>query len=167
MDKASIYNTQLNQNNHNKNKNYFKDKNSDGNHKKKLSFKFDEFKRKRLKNNNNNFINERKNQFLRFNHMPFIDTSNKENNSIIKQQEELSSDKPKKNDNNIDPTIKILINPIKIIEKRNFKRKLFQGHPQVKLNILNKLNNTSYKNNNKDLNPSIQDEQYLKVNCKS
>ena len=85
--------------------------------------------------------------------MPFINTPNKENNPILtKQKEEGSSFKQIKNNNNdIDPTIKILINPIKIIEKRNFKRKLFPVHPQVKLNKLNILNNTSYKNNKKEL----------------
>ena len=170
IDKTDIYNTQLNKINYNKIKNknkYIDDFNNDNSniiHKKISTFKFDEFKRKRLKDNNTN-INERKNKFLKFNHMPFINTSNKENDSITrKQKEEPSYFEQKKSNNNIDPTIKILINPIKIIEKRNFKRKLFQAHPQVKINKLNKLNNTSYKNTNKDLIPSIQDEQYLKDN---
>ena len=160
IDKTSIYNTQLNQINHNKNKKKFIEEfNNDNNiiHKKITIFKFDEFKKKRLKNNNN--IKERKNKFLKFNHMPFINTSNKESDSIIRKQSEEPSSFKQKNNKNIDPTIKILINPIKIIEKRNFKRKLFQANPQVKLNILNKLNNTSYKNNNKDLNPSIQEDK--------
>ena len=52
----------------------------------------------------------------------------------------------------------MLINPIKIIEKRNFKRKLFPVHQQIKINKLNILNNTSYKNNNKDFIPSIQED---------
>ena len=160
IDKTSIYNTQLNQIEHNKNINKFMEEfNNDNNiiHKKITIFKFDEFKKKRLKNNNN--IKERKNKFLKFNHMPFINTSNKESDSIIRKQSEEPSSLKQKNNKNIDPTIKILINPIKIIEKRNFKRKLFQANPQVKLNILNKLNNTSYKNNNKDLVPSIQEEK--------
>ena len=148
-------NNNKNKNNKNNNKEDNSRDNSDSIHKKISSFKFDEFKKKRLKQNNN--FNERKNKLLKFNHMPFINTPNKENDPILtKQKEEASSVKQIKNNkdnnnNDIDPTIKILINPIKIIEKRNFKRKLFPVHPQVKLNKLNILNNTSYKNNNKDL----------------
>ena len=148
--KQNIKNNNKNKHNHNE---VFSKDNSDSIHKKISSFKFDEFKKKRLKKNYN--FNERKNKLLKFNHMPFINTPNKENDPILtKQKEEASSFKQIQNNNNneIDPTIKILINPIKIIEKRNFKRKLFPIHPQVKLNKLSILNNTSYKNNtNKDL----------------
>ena len=91
--------------------------------------------------------------------MPYINTPLKQNeNNLTKQKEEQPSfNKIKSNNNEIDPTIKILINPIKIIEKRNFKRKLFPVHPQVKLNKLNIMSNTSYKNNNKEIVPSLQD----------
>ena len=128
--------------------------NSDSIHRKISSFNINEFKRNRLKNTNN-FI-ERKNKLLKFNHMPFINSPTKENESILTKQKEekYPSDNRIKNDKEIDPTIKMLINPIKIIEKRNFKRKLFP----VKLNKLNILNNTSYKNNNKDFVPSIQED---------
>ena len=133
---------------------------SDSIHNKISTFKFDEFKKKRLKNNKD--ANERKIKFLKFNHMPFINTPNKENDSepiLSKQKEDYSSfnNQVKKN-KEIDPTIKILINPIKIVEKRNFKKKLFPIHSQVKLNKLNILNNTSYKNNNKDFGTSIHED---------
>ena len=105
--------------------------------------------------------NEAKKKFIKFNHMPFINTPNKENELILTKQVEDPSTYNQKQ-NNIDPTIKILINPIKIIEKKNFKRKLFPVHPQVKLNKLNILNNTSYKNNHnsntKDYGSSIQED---------
>ena len=161
------YKTQTN--NINYNINYKKNSNdeshdkSDNIHYKISTFKFDEFKKKKLKksntNNNNNSNNETKKKFIKFNHMPFINTPNKENEPILTKQ----LDEPSlynKNKNNMDPTIKILINPIKIIEKKNFKRKLFPVHPQVKLNKLNIMNNTTYKNNNntKEYGSSLQEE---------
>ena len=163
MDKPSIYNTQTynrNKTNLNLNKNiinnneFYSNDNSHSIHKKITGFKFDEFKQKKLKKNNiSNIknINDRKKKFIKFNHMPFVNTPNKENEPILSKQEE-NQDSSDKNKNNIDPTIKILINPIKIIEKKNFKRKLFPIHPQVKLNKLNLLNNSSFKNN-KDYEP--------------
>ena len=142
----------------NKYNNEFSRDNSDSIHSKISNFKFEEFKKKRLKNTNN-FI-ERKNKLLKFNHVPFINTPSKENEHILTKQkeEEHSTYNQIKNKDEIDPSIKMLINPIKIIEKRNFKRKLFPVHPQVKINKLNILNNTSYKNNNKDFIPSIQED---------
>ena len=155
MYKAKSNSKSINRTNYDYNKDY-----SDSVHKKISTFKFDEFKKKRLKISKD--VNERKNKFLKFNHMPFINTPNKENVSepiLTKQKEDYSSlnNKPSKN-KEIDPTIKMLINPIKIVEKRNFKRKLFPMHPQVKLNKLNALNNTSYKNNNKDFGALIHEE---------
>ena len=161
INRSSINKTQTNNSNINKNINNNNEKfsrdNSDSIHRKITTFKFDEFKKKRLKNNTNN-LNEKKNKLLKFNHMPYINTPLKQNEAILtKQKEEQPSFNQVKNNNNeIDPTIKMLINPIKIIEKRNFKRKLFPVHPQVKLNKLNIMNNTSYKNNNKDIVPSLQ-----------
>ena len=162
-----IYKTQSNNINCNNHKKYYNNEcmhdNSNSIHNKISTFKFDEFKKKKLRKNNinNNNINETKKKFIKFNHMPFINTPNKENELILtKQVEDPSTYNQKKN--NIDPTIKILINPIKIIEKKNFKRKLFPVHPQVKLNKLNILNNTSYKNshntNTKDYGSSIQED---------
>ena len=170
IDKPLIYNTQSN--NINLTHNYYSNKSNEDNSKdnskdnlvietKKISaFKFDEFKQKKmnkeLNGNNINKVNANdKKKFIKFNHMPFINTPNKENEPILTKQRENPSFSDK-NDKNIDPTIKMLINPIKIIEKKNFKRKLFPLRPQVKLNKLNILNNTSYKNNNKEYVTSVQ-----------
>ena len=162
IDKPIIYNTHMN--NHMKKKINNEDNsndNSDSINKKISVFKFNEFKQKRLKKSNTNIkneINERKKKFIKFNHMPFINTPNKENEpEITKNLDKKNPSSSDKNNNDIDPSIKMLINPIKIIEKKNFKRKLFPVHPQVKLNKLNLLNDSSYKNNNKDLRPSIHD----------
>ena len=162
-----IYKTQSNNINFNNHKKYYNNEcmndNSNSIHNKISTFKFDEFKKKKLRKNNinNNNNNEAKKKFIKFNHMPFINTPNKENELILTKQVEDPSTYNQKQ-NNIDPTIKILINPIKIIEKKNFKRKLFPVHPQVKLNKLNILNNTSYKNNHnsntKDYGSSIQED---------
>lgn len=163
INKPEIYKTQVNYMNYNNHKNINEDnKNntSDSINKKISSFKYDKFKQKRLKRDNHNInnnisINERKKKFIKFNHMPFDSTPNKENKPILtKQMDNPSSDK---NENYIDPTIKILINPIKIIEKKNFKRKLYPVHPQVKLNKLILLNNSLYKRNNNDESHSIHD----------
>ena len=158
--RLGINNNKTNISDINKNINKYNDEhsrdNSDSVHRKISSFNFNEFKRNRFKNTNN-YI-ERKNKLLKFNHMPFINSPTKENESTKQKEEKHPSYNQIKNDKEIDPTIKMLINPIKIIEKRNFKRKLFPVHPQVKLNKLNILNNTSYKNNNKDFGPSIQED---------
>ena len=172
IDKPLIYNTQSNNinltNNYYSNKideDYSRDNSKDNliiEAKKISAFKFDEFKQKKMKkelncnnaNNINDNLNEKTKKF-KFNHMPFINTPNKENEPNVSKQRENPSFSDK-NNKNIDPTIKMLINPIKIIEKKNFKRKLFPLRPQVKLNRLNILNNTSYKNNNKEYVTSIQ-----------
>ena len=161
IDKPVIYTTHVN----NQMKKYINEDNSKDNsdniHKKISVFKFNEFKQKRLKKSNTNIkneANEKKKKFIKFNHMPFINTPNKENESTItKNITKKNSSSSGKNNNDIDPSIKMLINPIKIIEKKNFKRKLFPVHPQVKLNKLNLLNDSSYKNNNKDLRQSNND----------
>ena len=56
---------------------------------------------------------------------------------------------------NIDPTIKMLINPIKIVEKKNFKRKLLPVHPHIKLNKLNLLNNMINKTTNQEIETTM------------
>jgi hypothetical protein len=161
IDKPIIYNTHVNNQTKKISNEDNSNENSDSIHKKISVFKFNEFKQKRLKKSNTNIkneINERKKKFIKFNHMPFINTPNKENEPIItKNIGKKNPSSSGKNNNDIDPSIKMLINPIKIIEKKNFKRKLFPVHPQVKLNKLNLLNDSSYKNNNKDLRPSIND----------
>lgn len=52
----------------------------------------------------------------------------------------------------------MLINPIKIVEKKNFKRKLFPVHAHIKLNKLNLLNNISNKNVNHEIEISAPNE---------
>ena len=164
MNYHEAYKTQTN--NYKKKCNDACNDNIDNIHKKISTFKFDEFKKKKLRknnqnNNNNNNNNESKKKFIKFNHIPFINTPNKENEPILtKQMEDQDPSLFNHKKKNIDPTIKMLINPIKIIEKKNFKRKLFPVHPQVKLSKLNLMNNTTYKNNNntKDYVSSVQDD---------
>jgi len=72
---------------------------------------------------------------------PAISLSNKE---IIEEK----NDKilTKNNDiNNIEPAKKILINPIKIIEKKDNKIKLNPINSQIRINKLNDINNNAYK----------------------
>ena len=102
---------------------------------------------------------------IKFHHIPFIKTMNKEKEKENDLLEEKDKDKEKEkekqspNENkNIDPTIKMLINPIKIVEKKNFKRKLFPVQAHIKLNKLNLLNNISNKNTNKDIEISVPNE---------
>ena len=52
----------------------------------------------------------------------------------------------------------MLINPIKIVEKKSFKRKLFPVHAHIKLNKLNLLNNISNKNTNQEIEKTAPNE---------
>ena len=155
-----INNTQSNKTNHNlRNKIYYNDNlyqiESNSFHKKISSFKFDDFKTKRLKNNNHD-INNKKKLLINFHHIPFIKTANKEkekNENDEKGKEEINTNENK--NKNIDPTIKMLINPIKIVEKKNFKRKLLPVHAHIKLNKLNLLNNMINKTTNQDIETTV------------
>ena len=73
-----------------------------------------------------------------------------------KEKEEQNSNEIK--NKNVDPTIKMLINPIKIVEKKSFKRKLFPVHTHIKLNKLNLLNNISNKDTNQDIEKTAPNE---------
>ena len=164
MEKPVIYNTQSNKNNHNpKKKKYSNNLNredSNSFNKKITSFKFDDFKTKRLKKSNYN-TNDRKKMAIKFHHIPFIKTMDKEKERdiIIEKEKEKEKENQFLNENkNIDPTIKMLINPIKIVEKKSFKRKLFPVHPHIKLNKLNLLNNVSNKNTNQGIEISVPNE---------
>ena len=157
-----IYNTQSNKMNYNiKKKRYINElKKDDSNsfNKKLTSFKFDDFKTKRLKKSNYN-INDRKKMAIKFHHIPFIKTLNKEREKVFSDEKEKEEKNLVDNFNkNIDPTIKMLINPIKIVEKKNFKRKLFPVHAHIKLNKLNLLNNISNKNVNHEIEISAPNE---------
>ena len=146
-------NTQSNKTNYNiRNKNFSKDLNieeSNSFYKKISSFKFGDFKSKRLKRNNHD-INNRKKLLINFQHIPFIKTVNKEKEN--KENDEKGKEEMNKN---IDPTIKMLINPIKIVEKKNFKRKLLPVHPHIKLNKLNLLNNMINKTTNQEIETTM------------
>jgi len=163
MAKPIIYNTQSNKNNYITNKskyiNYLNNKEDSNSFNKRItSFKFDDFKAKRLKKNNYN-VNERKKMEIKFHHIPFIKTMNKEKENIVQEEKENEKEKQSLIENkNIDPSIKMLINPIKIVEKKSFKRKLFPVHPHIKLNKLNLLNNISNKNVNQENEISVPNE---------
>ena len=159
MEKANIYNTQSNKTHYGLKKKIYQNnwnkENSNSFNQKLLSFKFDDFKAKRLKKNNNN-TNERKKMAIKFHHIPFIKTLNKEKEKDDKEKEEKNSNENK--NKNVDPTIKMLINPIKIVEKKSFKRKLFPVHAHIKLNKLNLLNNISNKNTNQEIEKTPPNE---------
>ena len=150
-------------NNNSKKKKYANNLNKDDSNsfnKKISSFKFDDFKTKRLKKNNNN-INERNKMAIKFHHIPFIKTMNKGREIDLQEGKDKEKEKEKHSPNenkNIDPTIKMLINPIKIVEKKNFKRKLFPVQAHIKLNKLNLLNNISNKNTNHEIEISVPNE---------
>ena len=98
---------------------------------------------------------------IKFHHIPFIKTMNKEKENIVLEEKEKEKEKEKQSlieNKNVDPTIKMLINPIKIVEKKSFKRKLFPVHPHIKLNKLNLLNNISNKNVNQENEISVPNE---------
>ena len=157
MENPIIHITQSNKTNYIlKQKKKINDSNRDDSNsfnKKISSFKFDDFKSKRLKKSNLN-LNERKKMAIKFHHIPFIKTLNKEKDKDIMVENEKEKEEPTSNEkrnNNIDPTIKMLINPIKIVEKKSFKKKLFPVHAHIKLNRLNLLNNISNKNTNQEI----------------
>ena len=160
MEKTNIYNTQSNKTHYGIKKKIFPNnlnkEDSNSFNQKLSSFKFDDFKAKRLKKNNNN-TNERKKMTIKFHHIPFIKTLNKEKEKDEKEKEEQNSNNEDKN-KNVDPTIKMLINPIKIVEKKSFKRKLFPVHAHIKLNKLNLLNNISNKNTNQEIEKTAPNE---------
>ena len=91
---------------------------------------------------NNNTNNNRKELKLpKLPHIPIICLSNKVNdeefnkNNLIQNKEEIE----------IEPVKKMLINPIKIIEKKESKIKLNPINSQIRLTKLNDINNNAYK----------------------
>ena len=102
------------------------------NYQKSSTFKFKDLQKNYGKNE----------KFKKFTHIPFINTPFKENDAFsIDQNNKLKEE---------DPVIKLLVNPIKIIENKNFKEKFFQVNTKVKLNknknIFNHSMNRNYKN---------------------
>ena len=71
-------------------------------------------------------------------HVPVISLSNKEMEADI-------NEKNGKDIINIEPAKKILINPIRIIEKKDNKIKLNPINSQIRINKLNDINNNAYK----------------------
>ena len=74
-------------------------------------------------------------------HAPVISLSNKEmnediNDKILTKNSEIA---------NMEPAKRILINPIKIIEKKDNKIKLNPINSQIRINKLNDINNNAYK----------------------
>ena len=74
-------------------------------------------------------------------HAPVISLSNKEmnedkNDKILTKNSDMA---------NIEPAKRILINPIKIIEKKDNKIKLNPINSQIRINKLNDINNNAYK----------------------
>ena len=74
-------------------------------------------------------------------HAPVISLSNKEmnedkNDKILTKNRDIA---------NIEPAKRILINPIKIIEKKDNKIKLNPINSQIRINKLNDINNNAYK----------------------
>ena len=75
-------------------------------------------------------------------HIPIICLSNKGNDEEINNKNILM---PNIEENNIEPFKKMLINPIKIIEKKDNKIKLNPINSQIRITKLNDINNNAYK----------------------
>ena len=90
---------------------------------------------------NNLNLNRGEVKLPKLSHAPVISLSNKEIN------EELNEINLTKNKEiaNIEPAKRLLINPIKIIEKKDNKIKLNPINSQIRINKLNDINNNAYK----------------------
>ena len=93
-------------------------------------------------NNNNNNINKKELKLPKLPHIPIICLSNKGNDEEINNKNILM---PNIEENNIEPVKKMLINPIKIIEKKDNKIKLNPINSQIRITKLNDINNNAYK----------------------
>jgi len=97
-----------------------------------------------INNNNININNNKKELKLpKLSHVHVICMSNKVN------EEELNNNKNNIAENKekyeIEPAKKVLLNPIKIIEKKDSKIKLLPINSQMRINKLNDINNNAYK----------------------
>ena len=90
---------------------------------------------------NNLNLNRGDLKLQKLSHVPVISLSNKENEAdtnekILEKNKDIM---------NIEPAKKIMINPIKIIEKKDNKIKLNHINSQIRINKLNDINNNAYK----------------------
>ena len=93
-------------------------------------------------NNNNININKKELKLPKLPHIPIICLSNKGNDEELNNNNNLIKNKEK---NDIEPAKKMLINPIKIIEKKESKIKLNPINSQIRITKLNDINNNAYK----------------------
>ena len=90
----------------------------------------------------NNNINKKELKMPKLPHIPKIDLLNKGNDNKIKNTNNLI---PNIEKNDIEPVKKMLINPIKIIEKKDSKIKLNPINSHIRIIKLNYINNNVYK----------------------
>ena len=95
-----------------------------------------------INNNNNININKKELKLPKLPHIPIICLSNKGNEEDLNNNNNLNKNKEQ---NEIEPVKKMLINPIKIIEKKESKIKLNPINSQVRITKLNDINNNAYK----------------------
>ena len=93
-------------------------------------------------NMNINNINKKELKLPKLPHIPIIFLSNKGNDEELNNKNNLTKTREK---NDVEPVKKMLINPIKIIEKKDNKIKLNPINSQVRINKLNDINNNAYK----------------------
>jgi len=98
-------------------------------------------------NNNNINININNNKkelkLPKLSHVPVICLSNKVNDDELNNNKNNMGENKEKFE--IEPAKKMLLNPIKIIEKKDAKIKLLPINSQMRINKLNDINNNAYK----------------------
>ena len=92
-------------------------------------------------NNRNTFNNKNELKLPKLGHIPVICLSNKGNEELNNKNNLIKN----KENNNIEPAKKMLINPIRIIEKKDNKIKLNPINSQIRIIKLNDINNNAYK----------------------
>ena len=94
-------------------------------------------------NNKNTNINKNELKLPKLGHIPVICLSNKGNDEEINNK---TTNLVKNNENKeIEPAKKMLINPIRILEKKESKIKLNPINSQIRITKLNDINNNAYK----------------------
>jgi hypothetical protein len=97
-----------------------------------------------INNNNININNNKKELKLpKLSHVPVICLSNKVNDDELNNNKNNMGENKEKFE--IEPAKKMLLNPIKIIEKKDAKIKLLPINSQMRINKLNDINNNAYK----------------------
>ena len=92
--------------------------------------------------NNNINMNKKELKLPKLPHIPVIFLSNKGNDEEVNNKYNLNKTKET---NDIEPIKKMLISPIKIIEKKDNKIKLNPINSQIRITKLNDINNNAYK----------------------